>query len=251
MFIHKICLLALTLVAGASAQELKIAAASDLTSAMQKLGPAFEKQTGVHLNFTFGSSGNFFAQIRQGAPFDVFLSADRSYPETLDGGGQTEGTVIYARGKLVMWASNTFAVEPSADNFNILTSAAVRKIAIANPEHAPYGRAAVAALVHYKVYDQIKPKLVLGENISQTAQFVQSGNADIGFIALSIALSDEMKKSGRYAVLSLDSYPPLEQAGTVVRSSKSKKQAHQFLEFLRTPAAQKILHDYGFENPPK
>jgi molybdate transport system substrate-binding protein len=252
LFVRKLALLALALATCASAQELKIAAAADLSAAMQKVAAAFEKQAGVHLSFSFGSSGNFFAQIRNGAPFDVFLSADRAYPEKLADAGQVDQqVVVYARGKLVAWASNRSAIELSPDNLKALTTSAVSKVSIANPEHAPYGRAAVAALVHFKVYDQVKPKLVLGENVSQAAQFAQSGNADVGLIALSLALSDTMKKDGRYVVLPQGSYPPLEQAGAVLRSSQNKQQAHRFLDFLRSQAGQKILHEYGFETPQK
>lgn len=240
--------LVLALTAGISAQELKIAAAADLSAAMQKVGAAFTHQTGIQVKFSFGSSGNFFAEIRNGAPFDVFLSADRSYPDTLDQSGKADqGTTIYARGKLVLWASNASTLDLSADNLRILTAAKVSKVSIANPEHAPYGRAAVAAMVHFKVYDQVKPKLVLGENVAQAAQFAQSGNADVAVIALSLALSDAMKKSGRYALVPQDSYPPLEQAAMVLHSSQYKQDAHRFVEFLLSPAAQKILSEYGFE----
>ena len=174
--------------------------------------------------------------------------ADRSYPETLDQSGKgDQGTTIYARGKLVLWTSNASAVDLSSENLRALTGPKVNKVAIANPEHAPYGRAAVAAMLHFKVYDQVKPKLVLGENVSQAAQFAQSGNADIAMIALSLALSDTMKKSGRYALIAPDSYPPLDQAAIVLRSSQEKQNAHRFVEFLLTPAAQKILSEYGFE----
>ena len=230
-----------------SAQELKIAAASDLTAAMQKIGVAFTRQTGVQLKFSFGSSGNFFAEIRNGAPFDVFLSADRSYPETLDQAGKSDrGTIIYARGKLVLWTSNA-TLDLKAENLGTLTGRKVNKVAIANPEHAPYGRAAVASMLHFKIYDQVKPKLVLGENVSQAAQFAQSGNADVAMIALSLALSDTMKKSGRYALVPVDSYPVLDQSAIVLRSSQDKQNAHRFVEFLLTPAAQKILNEYGFD----
>lgn len=247
MFVRKLVLLIL-LGTLASAQELKIAAAADLNAAIQKIGAAFEKQTGIHTNFSFGSSGNFFAQIRNGAPFDIFLSADRSYPETLDQEGKTDqGTIVYARGKLVAWFPSNLSLNLTPDNLKALTSPLVNKIAIANPEHAPYGRAAVAAMVHYKIYDQLKPKLVLGENISQTAQFAQSGNAQVGMIALSIALTDSMQKNGQYVIINPDSYPPLDQAAVVLRSSQYKQQAHKFLQFLRSSAAQKILRDFGFE----
>jgi len=237
----------LILAAGVSAQELKVAAAADLNPAMPKLSAAFAKQTGIQLKVSFGSSGNFFAEIRNGAPFDVFMSADKSYPETLEGAGKAEGTSVYARGKLVVWVPNRTGLEPSPDNLKILTSSAVKKVAIANPEHAPYGRAAVAAMVHFKVYEQVKSKLVLGENVSQTAQFAQSGNADVALISLAQALSDTLKSSGRYALVPTDSYPALDQAATVVRSSQNKQAAHRFLEFMQSQAAQKILSEYGFE----
>lgn len=250
MFVRKLILavVSLVLTAGLAAQELKIAAAADLNPAMPKLQAAFAKQTGVQLKVSFGSSGNFFAEIRNGAPFDVFLSADRSYPETLEQTGKTEeGTAIYARGRLVVWVPNQLGIEPSADNLKILTNPKVKKIAIANPEHAPYGRAAVAAMVHFKVYDQVKSKLVLGENVSQTAQFAQSGNADVAMISLAQALSDTLKSSGHYALVPVDSYPSLDQAAAVIRSSQNKQNAHKFVEFLQSPTAQKILSEYGFE----
>jgi molybdate transport system substrate-binding protein len=247
----------LFIVSGASAQqEIKVAAAADLTSAMQKLGPAFEKQTGVHVAVSLGSSGNFFAQIQNGAPFDVFLSADKSYPEKLLAAGQAEPNSLtpYARGRLVLWTAKTSKVQlPAKDgkmlsgNLDFLKGPEVHKIAIANPEHAPYGRAAVAAMEHFKVYDDVKPKLVLGENISQTAQFAQSGNADVGFVGLSGALSESMANSGSYVLLPNDSYPPIEQAGIVVASSKNKEQAKRFLNFIISPEGQAIMKDLGFE----
>jgi molybdate transport system substrate-binding protein len=247
----------LFIVSGASAQqEIKVAAAADLTSAMQKLGPAFEKQTGVHVAVSLGSSGNFFAQIQNGAPFDVFLSADKSYPEKLLAAGQAEPNSLapYARGRLVLWTAKTSKLQlPAKDgktlsgNLDFLKGPEVRKIAIANPEHAPYGRAAVAAMEHFRVYDDVKPKLVLGENISQTAQFAQSANADVGFVGLSGALSESMANSGSYVLLPDDSYPPIEQAGVIVASSKNKEQAQRFLKFLMSPEGQAIMKDLGFE----
>lgn len=242
----------LALAACASAQELKVAAAADLDVAMKKVAAAFEKQTGIQLKITYGSSGHFFAEIRNGAPFDVFLSADRSYPETLESFGKTDkGPTIYALGKLVLWVSNRVAANPSPGNFNILTSGAVSKVAIANPEHAPYGRAAVAALDHYKVYDQVKPKLVLGENVSQTAQFAESGNAEAALIPWSLAMSESMKQRGRFVLIPQDSYPPLYQAAVVLHSSQYKAQAHRFVDFLRSSTAQKILLESGFEGSGK
>ena len=250
----------LCLLAGAGAQELRIAAASDLSSALQKLVSAFEKQTGVHVSVSLGSSGNFFAQIQNGAPFDVFLSADKSYPEKLEQAGQAEpGSLTpYARGRLVIWTAKSSSLHFETKEENVLSGGLdalarpeARKIAIANPEHAPYGRAAVAALQHFRIYDQVKGKLVLGENISQTAQFAQSGNADAGFIALSLALSESMAASGRYALLPENSYPAIEQAGVVVKASRNKEQARRFLNFLTSREGQAMLHDFGFGAPGK
>ncbi len=240
----------------AEAQDLKIAAASDLTQVMQTLAPAFEKQSGAHMAVSLGSSGNFFAQIQNGAPFDVFLSADKSYPEKLEQAGQAEpGSLTnYARGRLVIWTSNSSGIrlrsannKTLGDDLKVLTSPQAHKIAIANPEHAPYGRAAVAALQHYGIYDQVKDKLVLGENISQTAQFAQSGNADVAFIALSGAMSAPMENSGRWLLLPRDSYPPIEQTAVIVKSSKNQQHARRFLDFLTSREGQTILRAAGFE----
>jgi molybdate transport system substrate-binding protein len=245
---RKLVLFTLVLAACAPAQELKVAAAADLDVAMKKVAAAFQQQTGIQLKITYGSSGHFFAEIRNGAPFDVFLSADRSYPETLESFGKTDKSPsIYALGKLVLWVSYKVPVNPSAGSLEILTNGAISKVAIANPEHAPYGRAAVAAMDHYKVYDRVKPKLVLGENVSQAAQFAESGNAEAALIPWSLALSDSMKKTGRFVLLPQESYPPLYQAAVVLHSSQYKAQAHRFLDFLRSRAAQKMLLESGFE----
>jgi molybdate transport system substrate-binding protein len=252
LFVRNFVLLTLILTAGASAQELKIAAASDLTLALEKVSSAFKKQTGIQLKVSYGSSGHFFSEIRNGAPFDVFLSADRDYPETLAGSGKTDqGTTIYAQGRLVVWVSARTALAPSSSNLDVLTSGLVTKIAIANPEHAPYGRAAVAAMSHYRVYEKVKSKLVLGESVSQAAQFAESGNAEAAMIPMSLVLAESLKKNGHYAIVPPDSYPPLFQAAVVLRSSQYKPEAHRFVEFLRSASAQKILLEYGFEIPKK
>jgi molybdate transport system substrate-binding protein len=238
------------------AQDLKVAAAADLTPALQKLSPVFEKEAGIHLSIALGSSGNFFAQIQNGAPFDVFLSADKSYPEKLQQAGLTEpGTLtVYARGRLVLWTPSNSPLRFTA-NGGTLTGdlkplrASAAKIAIANPAHAPYGRAAAAVLQHYGIYDQVKPRLVLGENISQTAQFAESGDVGAAFLAMAIAITPEMKQKGNFLVLPQESYPPLDQAAVVLRSSQQKDQARRFLDFLRGPEARAILGDFGFEVP--
>jgi len=242
----------------AHSQELKVAAASDLSAVMDRLAPAFEKQAGIQVAVSLGSSGNFFSQIQNGAPFDVFMSADRSYPEKLEQSGRVEPRTLtsYALGKLVIWIPKgspvalTFNAEHVlTGDLKALTSSQVRKIAVANPAHAPYGRAAVAALKSYGIYDEIQSKLALGENISQAAQFVQSGNADVGLIALSLALSEAMQRSGTYLLIPQDKYEPLEQAAAVLSGSKQKEAARRFVEFLKSPAARRIFRESGFEVP--
>ena len=172
-----------------AADTIAIAAASDLQSAMPELARQFEATSGHQVRVTYGSSGNFFAQIQNGAPFDVYCSADVDYPKRLEAAGLAEpGTRYdYAIGRLVVWTRGGSAIDVSR-GLEALRASAVRRIAIANPDHAPYGRAAVAAMRNAGVYDAVKAKLVLGENISQAAQFVESGNADVALLALAVSL---------------------------------------------------------------
>ena len=175
-----------------------VAAASDLTYAMNEIAANFEKATGCTVRLSMGSSGNFLTQIENGAPFDVFFSADIAYPKKLEAEGLAApgSTYLYAIGKIVLWTRKDSRVDVGK-GFAALRDPAVQKIAIANPEHAPYGRAAEEALRHSGVYDAVKDRLVLGENISQAAEFVESGNADAGIVALSLVLSPAMKDKGR------------------------------------------------------
>jgi molybdate transport system substrate-binding protein len=233
-----------------SAQTLRIAAASDLQFVLPDLAAQYEKQTGAKLAVTFGSSGNLFAQIQNGAPFDLFFSADISYPDKLLAAHQADtGSIrIYAIGRLVLWLPPDSPLKP-AEGLKILLDPRIQKIAIANPEHAPYGRAAVAALQHEGLYDQLKPKLVLGENISQAAQFVQSGSAQAGFLAHSLASSPALQSGKRWEVPA-DQYPAIEQAVVLVSASPNKTAANAFLEFLKSPAARATFERYGFVLPP-
>lgn len=235
---------------GAGAAELKVAAAADLTFAFKDVAARFQKQTGNSIKLTYGSSGNFFAQIQNGAPFDLFFSADVGYPEKLEAAGLTEpGTIYeYASGKIVLWVPSASKLDLSR-GLAALLDAGIRKIAIANPQHAPYGIAAVAAMRHAAVYNEIKGKLVLGENISQTAQFVQSGNADAGILALSLALAPAMKNAGRYVEIPAADYPPLVQAGVILKSSRNKELASRFLKFLKEPGTVALMERYGFSMP--
>lgn len=233
--------------AAAIAQELRVAAASDLQAALPGIAAQFEKATGHHVALTFGSSGNFSTQIENGAPFDVFMSADIAYPRRLEQAGLAERGSLYeyATGRLVLWTRHDSGIDVKG-GLNVLTDARVRHIAIANPEHAPYGRAAVAAIRHEGLYNRVQAKFVLGENISQTAQFAESGNAQVGLIALALALSPALKSAGTYAEIASDSYPPIQQAAIVVASSKQKALAAQFVESLKQPPAKAILQSFGF-----
>jgi len=243
-------LLALCVTGHAEGQGLSVAAASDLQAVLPVLAAGFEKETGRKVTTSFGSSGNFFTQIQNGAPFDVFLSADIDYPTRLEASGSVvRGSVMqYATGHLVLWSRNDSGVDVKR-GFAVLIEPRVRHIAIANPEHAPYGRAAVAALRHEGMYDRVRPKLVLGENISQTAQFAQTGNSEVGLVALSLAMSPAMKASGSYLEIPTSWYPPIAQAGAVVASSKQRELAQEFLRFLKRDSTVRVLQSYGFAVP--
>jgi len=230
------------------AQELTIAAAADLQFAMFDIGARFQKESGTTVKLLYGSSGNFAQQIQNGAPFDMFFSANLEYPKQLEASGLTEpGTFYgYAKGKLVLWVPNESKLD-LALGLKALLDPAVKKIAIANPQHAPYGKAAVAAMQQEKIYDRVKDKLALGENISQTASFVISGAADAGIVALSLALSPNMRDRGRYFEIPGGDSPAIEQACVILRASKNKDAARKFVDFMKTPAAKEALRNYGFD----
>jgi molybdate transport system substrate-binding protein len=218
------------------AQEITVVAAADLQFAFQEVAARFQKDCGKSVKLISGSSGNFFTQIQNGAPFDVFFSADIDYPRKLEAAGLAEpGTLYpYATGKIVLWVPNESKLDWGR-GLGVLLDPGIKKIALANPEHAPYGGAAVAAIKHENIYDKISAKFVLGESISQVASFVASGNADTGIVALSLALAPAMNEKGRYVEISADAYPPLEQAAVILKSSHKKDIARQFIEFLKTP----------------
>src|SRR6266850_534284 len=231
----------------AAAQNLTVAAASDLQSALPAIAVQFEKGSGHKVTLTFGSSGNFYTQIQNGAPFDVFMSADIEYPRRLEQSGLAErGSLVeYATGRIVLWTRNDSGVDLRS-GLAAVADSRVKRIAIANPAHAPYGRAAVAALRHEQLYDRVRSKFVLGENISQTAQFAYSGNAEVGIIALSLALGETLKNSGTYVAIPGSFHPPIEQAAIVVARSPRKALARQFVDVLKQSATVKLFQSYGF-----
>ncbi len=240
------------MLSSAVADEITVAAAADLNYALKDLASRFEQKTGNKVNLSFGASGNFYSQIQSGAPFDLFFSADADYPKKLAEAKLVDAASVrtYAIGHLVLWVPISSPLDPQKLKMDLLTQPAVHRIAIANPQHAPYGKAAMAALQHYGMWDKLASKLVLGENISQTAQFVQSGNAQAGLIALSLAKSAAMKDAGKYWELPPDSYPEIQQAVAVVSSSKHKATAQAFIDFIGSAQGAAILEQYGFAVPP-
>ncbi len=233
------------------AQEITVAAAADLQFAMQDVAVRFQKETGKTVKVTYGSSGNFFQQIQNGAPFDMFFSANLDYPKKLEAAGLIEPGSFYpyADGKIVIWVKNESRLDLKS-GMQVLLDGAVKKIAVANPPHAPYGQAAVAAMQKANIYEKVKDKFVLGENISQTASFVVSGAADVGIVALSLALSPNMKDKGRYVEVPVTEYPPIEQACVILKSSKNKEAAGQFLSYFKSDAVADVLRTYGFDIAP-
>jgi len=244
-------LLALVVTCAAAADEIAVAAAADLNYALNELAHRFESTTGNKVTLSFGSSGNFYSQIQNGAPFDLFFSADEDYPKKLASAGTVDGSSlrIYAVGHLVLWVPNSSPFDPEKLQMGLITQSAVTRIAIANPQHAPYGRAAMAAFDHYRLKDSVAGKLVFGENVSQAAQFVQSGNAQAGLLALSLAKSPAMEAAGRYWELPTDAYPELKQAVAIVSASKHKKTAQAFVDYVLSPEGAAILRKYGLTPP--
>ena len=232
------------------AGELTVAAAADLNFVFKELVGAFETQTGEHVKLTLGSSGNFYAQIQQGAPFDLYFSADIGYPKKLiEEELAVPGSLYqYATGRIVVWVPKGSTLDVSK-GMDVLLDPGIKKIAIANPKHAPYGKAAVSAMEHFKVYDRVKDKFVLGENVSQTAQFAQSGAADIGIIALSLALAPSVQAIGTYWLIPQEAHPAIDQGAAILKTSKNQESGKKFLEFLQTPASRAVMKRYGFILP--
>ena len=231
--------------------EVRVAAAADLKFALDDLCAQYQRQTGTKLAVTYGSSGNFFSQIQNGAPFDIFFSADIEYPRRLKAAGLAEPGSLYeyAVGRLVLWAPPSSKIDPASQQWNALLDASVQKIAIANPEHAPYGRAAVEAMRKAGIYEQVAAKLVYGENISQAAQFAQSGNAQAGIVALSLALSPGMNDGKRWEIPA-DAHAPIDQGVIILKNANNKQLAHSFLDFVQSQAGRITLAKYGFTFPP-
>ncbi len=228
-----------------------VAAAADLQFALTEVARGFEGATGIRLRLAFGSSGNFARQIRQGAPFEVFFSADESYALALARAGLTEGRgALYALGRIALAVPTTSPLAPDgtlADLAAALSAGRVRRFAIANPEHAPYGRRAEEALKHAGLWEPISPHLVLGENVAQAAQFALSGEADGGIIAWSLACAPTLAQRGRFDLIPADWHTPLRQRMVLLKGASS--QARAFFDHVRGAPARAILARYGFTLP--
>ncbi len=235
---------------GQAPKRLTIAAASDLQTVLPDIVRDFERSASAGVAVSYGSSGSFFAQIQNGAPFDVFLSADVDYPKRLAAVGVADSSTmrVYATGHLVLWARRDSKLDLSAGLAG-LADARVRHIAVANPKYAPYGRAAVAALRLAGVYDTLQPKLVTGESIAQAAQLVESGNADVGVLSRSLVLGSTLKSEGTYVDIPASFHPPIEQAAIVVKSSREPPLARAFVAFLSRDDARRHLERFGFALP--
>jgi molybdate transport system substrate-binding protein len=237
--------------AESAGRTINVAAAADLSAALQEVAANYEKRSGVEVKLSFGASGALTEQIQNGAPFDVFFSADMEYPKQLIAGGQADGATVYryAVGRLVLWVPKDSPLDIEHKGMDVLLDPSVKKIAIANPQHAPYGRAAVAALKHYGLYEKVTERVVLGENVSQAAQFAESGNAQVGFVALAHAIAPAMQGKGKYWIVPADVYPPLDQAVVAISHSAHRLDAAAFLEYVRTAEAVAVLRRYGFSLP--
>ncbi|MDP2134968.1 MAG: molybdate ABC transporter substrate-binding protein [Sulfuritalea sp.] len=240
-----LCLLSLPTLAGG---RITIAAAADLKFAMEEILVAFRQANpNDQIEVSYGSSGKFHTQIRQGAPFDLFFSADIAYPRMLAAEGFAAAeTRPYALGRIVLWSASRDASRMVLAD---LASTSVRKVAIANPRHAPYGKRAEEALRAAGVWDKVASRLVMGENIAQTAQFVQSGNADVGIIALSLALNQELAARGGYALIPDTLHQPLEQGFIVTRRAAANPLANKFADFMEHLEVRRILTRWGFTLP--
>lgn len=241
-----VCTLTFFCCSVAPESSVRIASAANMQYAVKEIIKAFEEEFDAKCELIIGSSGKLTAQISEGAPYDIFISADTKYPAELYSKGLTRGNPeIYALGNIVLWTTRENLI-PST---NSLSSSTIHKIAISNPKLAPYGRASVEILENLGIYHTVKDKLVFGESVSQTSQFISIGAAEIGFTSKSIVLSDAMNNKGRWIDIDNQFFSPIEQAAVVLKSSKNPKEAQLFYKFLFSEKAQHILTYFGYNNP--
>ncbi len=231
------------------AETLTVAVAPNVKYAFDDLQAEFKKETGIDISPVFSSSGKITAQVRHGAPFDVFMSADMGYPETLYKDGYAdEPPRIYAYGALVLWTMKDLDMSKGVE---LLKDSTVEKVAIANPKVAPYGKEAIKVLKYYKLHDAIEPKLVYGEDVSQTSMYIASRAADIGLTAKSVVVSPEMKGKGKWIEIKKKSYDPIAQGAVILKHGRetNASAAQRFHDFLFSPKARAIFERYGYGLP--
>ena len=230
------------------AGEVNAAVASNFSAPMRQIVTLFEQQSSDTVKLSFGSTGKFYAQIKGGAPFDVFFAADTATPQRLDDEGLTVGgsRFVYALGKLVLWSAQPNLVD---DQGRVLRKGSYEKLAIADPKLAPYGMAAKQTLEKLAMWNSIRNKLVMGENITQTYQFAATGNAELGFVALSQVMRDGKVSAGSSWLVPADMYQPIRQSAVLLSGAKDKAAAQAFLDFLKTKNAAAVIRSYGYELP--
>lgn len=242
----------LTLPAGAS--EIKVATASSMKLVFEEIVKEFHVENPeIEVKLSFGSSGIFFSQIIHGAPYDVFFSADVNYPQQLvkEGKSRADAPVaLYAIGRIVLWIPDAIGLNVKKEKSATLLNSKVMKIAIANPKHAPYGRAAVEWMNKSGIYSQVKPRLVIGENISQATQFVHSQAAQAGILALSLVFNPKMISSGSFWKIPKDQHSPIEQGFLILKNTRNPEAARAFADFVIGPNGSRILENYGFDPLP-
>ena len=232
--------------------QVTVAAAGDLRGVLEELKSGFEaRNPGVELRLSFGASGSLTAQILQGAPFDLFLAADEGFPEQVRQAGLADARDVfpYATGSLTLWVRRDLGLDPSRDGWKVLSDPAIRRIAMANPAVAPYGRAGEAALRRAGLYDGLKSRLVFAENIAQAAQFCQSGAAEAGLLSAAQAGHPAMREAGLAWVVPAGAYPPLRQGGVVLKAGRCADQARAFRDYLTGPDGQALLARHGYGKP--
>lgn len=234
------------------ARPLTIAAASDLKFALDESIQQFKSQNAdIDIQPVYGSSGNFYTQISNNAPFDVFMSADMEYPRNLEKAGLViDGSAFnYAVGRIVVWVRNDSPLDVRRLGMQSLIDPSVKKVSIANPEHAPYGRAAVSAMQKFGVYDKVSDKFVMGENVSQALEFIDSGAAQAGIVAMSLATAPTVQSRGKYFEIPLDSYPRMDQGGVILKRARDRQAAERFRAFILSPQCRTIFRQFGFYLP--
>lgn len=235
--------------ADSTQEKLLIAVAANVQFAMQEIEQDFENETGIPINQVISSSGKLTAQILQGAPYDIFISADMKYPDTLyKNGFATAPPQVYAYGTLVLWTFQNFDLENA---IAVLKNPAVQKIAIANPATAPYGEQTIRLLQHYNLYEQVQPKLVYGESIAQTNQYITSGACELGFTAKSIVLAPDMQGKGAWIEMDASAYAPIQQGVVITKfgNTQHPEASQRFFAYLFSEKGRTILEKYGYKLP--